>query len=93
MSERVAAWFASGRIVDLVIAVIVVEALVLVARHRLAGRGPAPASILPNLAAGLALALALRAALAGAAWPWLAAALLAAGVAHLIDLGLRIRRT
>ena len=93
MSEGLAAWFASGRVVDLVVAVIALEAVVLFVRNRRTGRGPALAETWPNLGAGLALAMALRAALTGAAWPWLAAALTAAAMAHAIDLGQRIRRT
>lgn len=43
-------------------------------------------------AAGSALVLALRAALTKASWPWIALALAASGVAHAIDLRMRLRR-
>jgi hypothetical protein len=81
--------FGSGRIVDVVVALMLLEALLLIwlhARHR---RGPAPADLLPNLAAGLFLLLALRGALVGAHWSWLAASLAAALAAHLVDLARR----
>ena len=50
------------------------------------------AATLRLLAPGLCLLLALRGALAGAAWPYVPAALAAAGVAHLLDLMGRWRR-
>jgi hypothetical protein len=87
-----AGMFASGRIVDAVIALMVLEALLLAWLHLRRGRGLAPADLLANLAAGLFLLLALRAALVGAAWPWIAASLAAALVAHLADLARRWRR-
>jgi len=71
---------------------IAVEAVVLGIRYRMRGVGPSPAEFLPNLVAGLALALALRAATTHAAWPWIAMALAASGIAHAIDLGGRLRR-
>jgi hypothetical protein len=77
-------WFTSGRIVDLILLLIVLEWLALVLLRR-AGR-PAPDGVLPYLASGAALLLALRAALAGAEWHWIALALLAAFITHLADL-------
>lgn len=81
--------FASGRIVDLILALTLIEALVLWLRHRWTGRGPAPARLLPTLAAGVFLLLALRLALTGAPWPWLGTSLAAAGLCHLLDLRAR----
>jgi hypothetical protein len=75
--------FASGRIVDAVLALTVLEGLLLLWRGR--------ADLMATLLAGLALLAALRLALAGAAWPWLALALLAALAAHLADLARRWR--
>ena len=75
--------------VDVVLAVVVLEAGVLVALHRLTGRGPAPAAALPNLLAGFALLLALRFGLAGGGLPAVAACLLAGLTAHLFDLRAR----
>ena len=48
--------------------------------------------MLAFLLAGACLLLALRAALVGASWPWVAAPLAGAFAAHLADLGLRWRR-
>lgn len=73
-------------IVDLILAFVVMEAVLLVAWHRRTGGGVAAADLLPNLAAGFCLLAALRAALGGAAWPWIALALLGSLVAHLLDL-------
>ena len=78
--------FHSGRVADLILAVLVVEAVVLELRHRRTGRGPGLRRALPVLLAGAFLALALRAALVDAAWPWMAAPLVAAGVTHLAGL-------
>lgn len=78
--------FASGRIVDFILLLVLAEAVGLVALHRATGHGPAPGALLPNLAAGACLLLALRFALRGAAWPVLALCLLGSLVAHLLDL-------
>ena len=83
--------FASGRIVDLVLGLTVLEGLALMAYRRRTGRGPAPAPLLANLLAGICLLLAVRAALVDAWWGWLALCLAGSLVAHLADLGLRWR--
>jgi hypothetical protein len=85
MSEFVA----SGRIVDLVLAVVAIEAALLFALRRRLGRGPRPADILAMLLPGVCLMLALRAALTGAWWGAIAVALAAAFLAHLADLSRR----
>ncbi len=84
--------FASGRVVDLVLVLVAVEAALLAWHCRRSGRGVPVAELLACLAAGACLLLALRAALVGASWVWTAAALAGAGVAHAADLGLRWRR-
>jgi hypothetical protein len=81
----VSALFADGRIIDAILALVAVEAALLVALARRSGR-VRPAAILANLAAGAGLLAALRLALAGAAWPWIGLALAAALAAHLADL-------
>lgn len=86
-----AALFASGRIVDLVLALTLCEAAALLAWHRRSGRGVPPREFLANLLSGACLLLALRVGLAGAWWGWIALALLAALVAHLTDLARRWR--
>ncbi|MCJ2055587.1 hypothetical protein MKL09_03355 [Methylobacterium sp. J-048] len=83
------ALFASGRIVDAILALVVLEALLLAWLARRRGVGLPP--LLANLAAGAALMLALRAALVGSGWPIVAAWMLAGLLAHLTDLGLRFR--
>lgn len=86
------ALFESGRIVDLILLLIVLEAIVigvlgLTTRYRLP-----VASLLFNLAAGGFLLLALRAVLSEAGWMlaglWLTCAL----IAHVGDMFLRLRR-
>jgi hypothetical protein len=84
--------FASGRIVDLVLGLTVCEALLVLGWHGRTGRGVPPADFLPNLLSGICLMLALRAALVGAAWIWIALGLVAALAAHLIDLHRRWQR-
>lgn len=78
-------------IVDLILVFVALEAVLLVAWHRRTGGGVAPADLLPNLAAGFCLLAALRVALGGAAWPWIALALLGSLIAHLLDLRRRWR--
>lgn len=85
-------WFASGRVVDLVLVLVALEAALLVWHRRRSGRGVPAAEALAFLLSGAFLLLALRAALAGASWEWVAAPLAGAGVAHLVDLRLRWRR-
>lgn len=79
-------FFASGLAVDLVLMLMAAEAVLLLVVHRYAGRGPPPADLIANLLSGFCLLLALRAAIAGAAWPWLALALSGSLVGHLVDL-------
>lgn len=88
-----AALFASGRIVDAVLVLVLLEALLLawLCRRCAPFRGLSLPALLANLASGAALMLALRAALSGAPWSAVAAWMLAGLVAHLADLGLRVR--
>ena len=83
---------ASQTLVDIAIAITVVEAIVLWILGRRSGRGTATRALLANVGAGLFLMLAVRAALVGAAWPWLAGLFAAAGASHVADLALRWRR-
>lgn len=83
--------FATGRIVDLIVAATLLEAIAVLLwlRRR---RGVAHhADLFANLAAGLFLLAALRAALTDAAWQWIALSLLAALAAHLAALRLRLK--
>jgi hypothetical protein len=82
----------SPALIDLVLLFTVVEALALTLLRRRAGRGLSAKALVLLLLPGIFLLLALRAALAGAAWPWVPAALLAALIAHLMDLRHRWQR-
>jgi hypothetical protein len=87
----VTALFSSGRIIDLILALVAVEAIVLLAYRLLTGRGIPAAGLLVNLFAGVFLLLALRSALLNLDWIWTAGWLAAALVAHLADLAQRWR--
>ncbi len=69
--------------VDGVLIVVIIEAIVLTLLNRRA--------VLPNLLAGFMLLVAMRLALGGATLPIVGLCLLAAGLAHLVDLRLRWR--
>jgi hypothetical protein len=81
--------FASGRIVDVILAVVALESVVLVLLRTWFGSGPGLVQLIPNLLAGVCLMVALRLALVGEPWPEIATALGAALVAHLADLASR----
>ncbi len=83
-------WYASGALVDAVMALTAVELLALWAFHKRTGRGLAPGDYLLNGFAGLGLMVALRGALMPQ-WGLVALGLLAAGAAHYADLLLRLR--
>lgn len=85
------ALFSSGRIIDLILLLVLLEAAVLTLWISRAGRRIAAVDLLGNLASGAFLLLAVRAALTGAAWTWIAASLLAALLAHVFDLRRRLR--
>jgi len=77
--------FASGRVVDLILLVIAAEAAWLLRRPRRRGGrsvGEAAFALLP----GVCLLLALRFALTGEHWSWIAGALAASFPLHLLDL-------
>ena len=82
-----AGFFASGRAVDLVLAVLTAEFLWLQLRPG-TPRGRALDRVLA-LAPGACLLLALRAALTGAPWPWVALAVSASLPFHLADVARR----
>jgi hypothetical protein len=76
----VSALFASGHAVDIVLAVMMIEAIALIARGR------AAATVVLAFLPGALILLAVRAALTDAGWPWVALALAASFPAHLADL-------
>lgn len=81
--------FASGAFVDLVLIFLVIETIAIVVWWRWKRRGIAPADFLPGMCSGALMLLALRAVLADAGWALPTICLLAAGVAHLIDVARR----
>jgi fatty acid desaturase len=72
-------------LIDLILLATVAEGGVLAAWHRRTGRGLSAAAVARMLLPGVCLMLALRAALAGSAWPFVPLALTAALIAHLAD--------
>ncbi len=86
------AFFASGRVADLILLTLLLEGLLIWWWHRRSGQGLPLRAVLPFLLAGAAFALSLRAALTGAGWPLVALPLMGALGAHLWDLAARWRR-
>jgi len=80
------AFFASGHAVDLVLLVIAAEFVFLSTRRQRFGHRPAMIDRVLAFAPGVCLLLALRAALTGAGWVWVAAALAASFPFHIADL-------
>jgi hypothetical protein len=78
--------FASGRIIDLILVLVAVEAAVLALWRRWSGSGPGFGGMAANLASGACLLLAVRAALVGAGWELVALPLLGSLLAHAVDL-------
>ena len=79
----------SGRIVDIMIVFIVLEIVFVEVVRRKHGRGVATLPLLVNIGAGGSLMLALRAALVGSGWPWVATFLVSSLVFHVADLRIR----
>ncbi len=82
-------WFASGRVVDCILAFMIVEIAVLIGIRKTTGRGPRALNLIVSVLAGAALLLALRAALTGQPWTVVAAFLGLGLPAHLWDLARR----
>ncbi len=82
----------SGRIVDLMVAFVVIEFVLLLLWRARSGHGIAPAALLVNLCAGGSLMLALGSVLKGYNWQVTAALLVTALVFHVADLRQRWRR-
>ena len=83
--------FHSGRIIDVILLLVVLEIAALPWILRRLGSRLTLYRLLPNILAGAALMLALRMGLTGAHWTWIAATLIAALMAHLADFWLRLR--
>ena len=85
-------WVLGGRLVNIIIALTVLEVIALLMHNRITKRGLRPQDYLLNLLSGLCLMLALRSVLGGAAWLWVAGYLSAAGLAHAADMLARYKR-
>jgi hypothetical protein len=87
LAAQAQALFSTGRAIDLVLAFMAAEFAILYWRRR--ERRKTPIDLLLALAPGACLLLAVRAALTGAGWMWIAAFLAASLPAHLADLSRR----
>lgn len=88
--EVLEALFASGRIADIALALMLAETALVWLYCRARGRPVAIADLAWHAAAGAGLLLALRAALTGAGWMWVTAFLSLALAAHIGDLRRRL---
>lgn len=84
--------FSTGRIIDAIIILTLVEMLLLCVYYWRTGKGIPTSLVVSNLMAGLCLLLAVRLALSGVAWSWIASCLLASLLAHLANLRALWRR-
>lgn len=85
------AWFADGRVIDAILALMALEGFGLAALRRWKGIGPPYGQIAVFLFSGATLMLALQAAIRDAPWTTIALYLCLAFVAHGVDLALRWR--
>jgi hypothetical protein len=81
----------SPGLIDLILVFTLLEGGALALWRRRSGRGLSDAAVVRTLVPGICLLLALRAALAGAAWPFVPMALALALIAHLVDVAGRWR--
>lgn len=79
-------FLSSVHVIDLILAIVAAEIVAITLYWRTTRRGIAPGQLLPNMAAGALLLLALRLSLSGYSWPWYTACLALAGVANVADL-------
>ena len=84
--------FGIAQMVDLVIALTLIECAALALYHRATGKGVAIRDFAMNMLSGLCLMLALRCLVHDAGAAWIALFLLAAGLAHGTDILMRWRR-
>jgi hypothetical protein len=91
VTDGIATLITSGRIADLILAVMAAEAVLLIGLKVWTERGPSIASMAAMLISGGGLALALRGALTGASWTVIAAPLSISMVAHVAFLALAWR--
>jgi preprotein translocase subunit SecG len=84
--EAISAFVLSGRLVDIALGVVALEAIALILIHRATGKGFGIIDTLANLGSGACLMLGLRLALTQASWILIVAALSASLIVHLFDL-------
>ncbi len=84
--------FATGRVADLILLILAIEAALLWLGGKRTGDLRVFKDMAPGLFSGACLALALRGALTGVEWMWIAAALMAACAGHAIELVTRLRK-
>ena len=85
--------FSIAQVIDAVIVFTLVECLALVAYHRSTGRGVEVRDFFANMVSGLCLMFALRCLATDAGVATVALFLLAAGVAHGVDILMRWKRS
>ena len=83
-------FFTSGRVVDVALVCLAAEAIAFAISHRIGPRDSDLPALLANSLAGALLLLALRAALTGSWWGWIALALTGALLAHALELQQRL---
>ena len=87
------AWVVGGGLIDTIIAITLIEVTILLLYHHQTKRGLMPRDYLLNVLSGLCLMLALRCALTGSVWYFMATFLMAAGLAHVADIAMRLRQS
>ena len=92
MTSWIQAWVVGGGLIDSIIAITLLEVAVLLLYHHQTKRGLKPRDYLLNVVSGLCLMLALRSTLTDGAWYVMSALLVAAGLAHVADISLRLRQ-
>ena len=85
-------WATGGGLIDTIIAITLLEVAALLVYHYQTKRGLAPRDYLLNVVSGLCLMLALRCTVQASPWYVIALFLMAAGVAHVADIALRLQQ-
>jgi hypothetical protein len=84
--------FTSGRIIDGIVVLMVLETAALLVLRGVTGRGVSARALLPFMAAGICLMMSLRSALVDGNWTVIAGFLMLAFVFHILDIALRWTR-
>ena len=92
MTPLLQQWVLGGGLVDTIIGITLFETAVLLLYQHQTKRGMTPRDYLLNVASGLCLMLALRCTLFSAGWQFISLWLAAAGLAHVIDIAMRLRQ-